>query len=134
MPPLFERGLAICFKPFGSGKSGDNLGWLQGGDERPCDSLIDLDAADIEAIHAAALDKNSARAMITWRRVAAAIMGVQATTAVAACGEPLQQGTAFSHGATRLGRSGSRVLGDAHLISLVGLPVEEAQMGVRDET
>ena len=61
---------------FGSGESGGNLGWLQGGDERPRDSIIDLDAADTETIDAAALYKNSARAMITWRRVAAAIMGV----------------------------------------------------------
>jgi hypothetical protein len=85
-------------------------GRLQGGDEGPGDGLVDLDAADIEAIDAAALDQDLARAMMAGCGVAAAIVGMQAAPAMAATGEPLQEGAALSHGATRPVRSGPRVL------------------------
>jgi hypothetical protein len=64
-PPLLQGGPAIAFEPLGGGESGGKPGRLQGADEGPGDGLVDLDAADIEAIDAAALDKNLARAMIT---------------------------------------------------------------------
>ena len=55
--------------------------------------------------------------MIAGRGVAAAIAGMQSATAIAAVGEPWQEGAALSHGATCLVRSGPRVLGDVpHLL------------------
>ena len=63
--PLPERGLAIGFEPLRSGDSGGELCRLEGGDEGPCDGLVDLDAADVEAIDAAALDQDLAGAMIS---------------------------------------------------------------------
>ena len=50
-----------------------------------------------------------------------------------ATGETLQQGTAFSHSAILLVGSRSRILGDARLIGLVGLPVDEPRMMLRYE-
>src|SRR6266508_4433152 len=77
-PPLLEHGLTICLEPLGSGHSGSEPCWLEGGEERPGDGVVDLHAADIEAIDAPALDENLARAMIPRRGSAAAIARVQA--------------------------------------------------------
>jgi len=55
--PLPERGLAIGLEPLRGGDSGGELCWLESGDEGPRDGLVDLDAADVEAIDAAALDQ-----------------------------------------------------------------------------
>src|SRR6266567_5734630 len=131
--PLLEHGLAIGFEVLGSGESGGELGWLQGGNERLRDGLVDLHAADIEAIDPAALEENLARAMIPRRGRAAAIVCVQAAAAMTAAGEALQQCTAFSHRTARFVRSRSRVLGDACLVSLISLPVDKAWMMLRDE-
>ena len=103
--PLLERGLAICFEPLGSGERGSELCRLEGGDEGPRDGLVDLDAANVEAIDAAALDQDLAGAMIPWCGTAPAIVRVQATTAVPAAGKALQQGAAFPHGAAHFVRS-----------------------------
>jgi hypothetical protein len=51
--PLLERGLAICFEPLGSGERGSELCRLEGGDEGQRDGLVDLNAANVEAISAA---------------------------------------------------------------------------------
>src|SRR5208283_232575 len=53
--PLSERGLAIGLEPLRGGDRGGKPCRLEGGDERPRDGLVDLDAADAEAIDAAAL-------------------------------------------------------------------------------
>ena len=52
--PLPERGLAIGLEPARGGDSGGELCRLEGGEEGPRDDLVDLDAADVEAIDAAA--------------------------------------------------------------------------------
>src|SRR6266481_6420142 len=93
--PLLERGLAICFEPLGSGERGSELCRLEGGDEGPRDGLVDLNAANVEAIDAAALDQDLAGAMIPRCRTAPAIVRVQAASAVPAAGKPLQQGAAW---------------------------------------
>jgi hypothetical protein len=64
--PLLERGLAISFKPFSSGKSSAELCRFKGRNESPRDGFVDLDASNVEAIDAAALDQDLAWAMISW--------------------------------------------------------------------
>src|SRR5437899_8601935 len=131
--PLLERGLAICFEPLGSGERGSELCRLEGGDEGPRDGLVDLNAANVEAIDAAALDQDLAGAMIPRCGTAPAIVRVQAASAVPAAGKALQQGAALPHGAAHFVRSGAGVLGDAILVGLIGLPIDESRMMVRDE-
>src|SRR5258708_913989 len=128
--PLLERGLAICFEPLGSGERGSELCRLEGGDEGPRDGLVDLNAANVEAIDAAALDQDLAGAMIPRCGTAPAIVRVQAASAVPATGKALQQGAAFPHRAAHFVRSGAGVLGDAILVGLIGLPIDEPRMMV----
>src|SRR5271169_538240 len=131
--PLPERGLAIGLEPLRGGDSGGELCRLEGGDEGPRDSLVDLDAADIEAIDAAALDQDLAGTMIPWRGAASAIVCVQAASAVPAGAKALQQSAPFPHGASRFVRSGAGILGDAILVGLIGPPIDEARMMVRNK-
>ena len=62
--PLLEDGLAIGLEPFGGGERRRQLCGLQGGKERFGDGVVDLNAADIEAIDATVLDQHFSRAMI----------------------------------------------------------------------
>ena len=79
------------------------------------DGLVDLDAADVEAVDAAALDEHLAGAMIAWGAVTPAIVRSQAASTMTAAGEALQQGIAFPHGAARLVWLWPRVRGKAML-------------------
>src|SRR5208282_6698446 len=65
--PLPERCLAVGLEPLCRGASGGELRRLEGGEEGLGDGLVDLDAADIEAIDAAAFDQDLAGAMIPRR-------------------------------------------------------------------
>src|SRR5215472_10853078 len=65
-PPLLQRAFAFGFQPLSGGKGGGKPGRLQSSDEGPSDGLVDLDTANIEAIDAAVLDENLARAVVTW--------------------------------------------------------------------
>jgi hypothetical protein len=85
--PLFERRRAIRFKPFRGGEGRGQLCGLQGGDERLGYGVVDLNAADIEAVDASVLDQHFASTVIAWRRIASAIMGMQASAAMAAIGK-----------------------------------------------
>lgn len=123
--PLFERGLAICFEPLGSGERGSELRRLKGGDEGLRHSLVDLNAANVEAIDTTALDQDLAGTMIPRCGIAPTIVRVQAASAVAATGEALQQGAALPHGAAHFVRPGAGVPGDAILVGLIGLPIDE---------
>src|ERR1700756_3880277 len=132
-PPLLQRHFAFGFQPLSGGKSGGKSGRFQSSDEGPSDGLVNLDPANIEAIDAAVLDENLARAVVTWRGVATTIVGVQTPTAVTAAGQPLQKRAALPYGAARLVRSRPCIAGDALLICLVGLPVDKARMMFRDQ-
>src|SRR5499427_9269572 len=132
-PPLFQRHFAFGFQPLSGGKSGGKPGRLQGSDKGPRDGLVDLDAANIEAIDAAVLDENLARAVVTWRGVATTIVGVQTAPAMATAGQTLQKRAALSYGAAGLVRSRPCIAGAAFLIFLVGLPVDKARMMLRDQ-
>src|SRR5690349_11745639 len=110
-PPLLQSGFAFGFQPLSGGKGGGKPSRLQGSDEGPSDGLVDLDTADIEAIDAAVLDENLARAVVTWRGVATTIMGVQTAAAMATAGQPLQKRAALPYGAARLARSGLCIAG-----------------------
>src|SRR5439155_25186291 len=99
----------------------------------PYTTLFRSDTADIEAIDAAVLDENLARAVVTWRGVATTIVGVQTAPAMTTPGQPSQERAALPHGAARLVRSGLCIAGDAFLVSLIGLPVNEARMMLRDQ-
>ena len=65
-PPLLQSGFAFGFQPLSGGEGGGKPSRLQGSDEGPSDGLVDLATADIEAIDAAVLDENLARAVVTW--------------------------------------------------------------------
>src|SRR5499427_3708728 len=132
-PPLLQSGFAFDFQPLSGGKGGGKPSRLQGNHEGPSDGLVDLDTANIEAIDAAVLDENLARAVVPWRSVAATVVGVQTATAMAAASQPLQKCAAFPHSAARLVRSRPCIAGDAFLVSLIGLPVNEARMMLRDQ-
>jgi Molybdate transporter of MFS superfamily len=60
-PPLLQPHFAFGFQPLSGGKSSGKPGRLQSSDEDPGDGLVDLDAANIEAIDTAVLDENLAR-------------------------------------------------------------------------
>ena len=113
-----------ALEPLRGGDSGGELCRLEGGDERPRDGLVDLDAADVETIDAAALDQDLAGAMIPRRGAA---------SAVPAGGQALQQSAPFPHGAAHFVRSGTGILGDAILVGLISPPIDEARMMVRNE-
>src|SRR5438874_3816029 len=81
-PPLLQSDFAFGLQPLSGGKGGGQPSRLQGCDEGPSDGLVDLDTADIEAIDAAVLDENLARAVVTWRGVATSIVGMQTATAM----------------------------------------------------
>src|SRR2546421_6231911 len=132
-PPLLQNDFAFGFQPLSGGKGGGKPSRLQGCDEGPSDGLVDLDTADIEAIDAAVLDENLARAVVTWRGVATTIVGVQTAAAMATAGQPLQKRAALPYGAARLVRSGLCIAGDTFLVCLIGLPVNEAWMMLRDQ-
>src|SRR5499433_2984994 len=132
-PPLLQSGFAFDFQPLSGGKGGGKPSQLQGSDEGPSDGLVDLDTADIEAIDAAVLDENLARAVVPWRSVAATVVGVQTATAMATAGQPLQKCAAFPHSAAGLVRSRPCIAGDAFLVCLIGLPVNKARMMIRDQ-
>src|SRR6202008_278259 len=132
-PPLLQRHFAFGSQPLSGGKVGCKPGRFQSSDEGPSDGLVNLDAANIEAIDTAVLDENLARAVVTWRSVAATIVGVQTATAMTTAGQPLQERAALPHGAARLVRSGLCIAGDAFLVCLIGLPVNEPRMMLRDQ-
>src|SRR5215469_7103308 len=132
-PPLLQSDFAFGFQPLGGGEGGGKPSRLQSSDEGPGDGLVDLDAADIEATDTPVLDENLARAVVTWRGVATTIVGVQTATAMATAGQPLQKCAALPHGAARLVRSGLCIAGNALLVCLIGLPVNEARMMLRDQ-
>jgi len=131
--PLPEHRFAIRFKPFRGGDTGSQLRWLEDRKKSLCNGVIDLNATNIEAIDPAALDNDLAGAVVARRRQPTVVMCPKPTPAMTATGETLQQGTAFSHSAILLVGSWSGVLRDARLIGLVGLPVDEPRMMVRDE-
>ena len=64
--------------------------------------LIDLNAADIETVHAASLDDILARAMVSGRRVSARVVRMQPTATLSTGSQALQQCGAFSHGTSCL--------------------------------
>src|SRR5260370_10198888 len=57
---------------------------------------------------------------------------MQAVAAMAAAGEPLQEGAALPHGATRLVWPGCCIGGDPFLVRFIARPVDEARMMLRD--
>jgi len=130
---LFERGLAIGFEPLGSRDGSGDLCRFEGGDEGSRDGLVDLNAADVEAIFAAAFDQCLAGAMVSRRGAPSAIMCMQAASAVSACSQALQQRAPLPHGAACFVRSGAGVVGNAILVGLIGPPINEARMMVRNE-
>ncbi len=116
-------------------------GLQRGGKPRRCErrqkrcghSRIDLDTTDVQAILASAIDDVLAGAVIPGRGVSAAVMHGQATPAMSAHGDALQQRCAFSHGAPSMMRAWTEVVRKAALVGFEGLPVDEAAMMVADE-
>ena len=101
--------------------------------ERFGDSRIDLHTADVEAVLAPAVDDVLAGAVISGRRVPAAVVYGQAPTAVSAYGDALQERGAFSHGTPALVRSRTDVLRQALLVRLESVPIDVSGMMVTNE-
>ena len=74
---------------------------------------LTLHTANIEAIDAAVLDENLARAVVTWRSVATTIVGVQTATAMATAGQPLQECASPPSRRRPLDRPLTVIIGDA---------------------
>ena len=55
--PLLQGGLAIALEPLGGGDGGGKSGRFQGGEKGRSDRRVDLDAADVEGIRAAASEE-----------------------------------------------------------------------------
>jgi hypothetical protein len=96
-------------------------------------SLVDSESSDVEAVHATSFDDIFTGTVITWGRVAAAIMSTQFAAAMAAGGEALQEGGAFSHGTSGLMRFGASVGIESSLIGLKGWPIDESGMMIGNE-
>ena len=60
-------------------------------------------------------------------------MCAQTAATMPAAGEALQEDAAFPHSTTCLVRAGSRVLCNALLVGLIGLPVDVASMMLFDQ-
>ena len=64
-PPVLERELAIHLDLLGSGQRRSDLGGLKRCKECACHGVVDLHAANVEAVAAATLDKTLAGAVIS---------------------------------------------------------------------
>src|ERR1019366_385614 len=95
--------------------------------------LIDLDAADVETVHAASLDDILAGAMIAGRRASAAIVSVQPAATLSTRGQALQQCSAFSHRTSCLVWLRMNVGVDAGLVGLERRPIDEPGMMFRKQ-
>src|SRR5262249_61426168 len=111
--PLLQSGFGFDFELLGGGEGSGKPGRLQGSDEGPGDGLVDLDAADIETIDTTVLDENLARAVVTWRGVATAVVGVQTATARPTAAHPLQKRAHPPNGPAPRWRPGPRLPVDA---------------------
>jgi hypothetical protein len=86
---VLERRLAIHLDLLGGGQCRSDFGWLKRCNECARHGVVDLHAANVEALAAAALDKMLAGAVISRCRITAAIMRAQTAAAVPATGEAL---------------------------------------------
>jgi len=132
-PPLRQGGSAVGLEAIGRCESGVDGGRLHGREQGLADRLVDLHAADIEAVDASTLDDVLAGAMVAGRGVGAAIVGAQPPAAMATGGDALEQRRPLSHGSTRLVRSRSNIGRDTHLVRFIGRPLDEALMMVGNE-
>src|SRR5215216_2923168 len=132
-PPVLERGLAIHLELLGSSQRRCDLRRLERCNECAGHGVVDLHATDVETIAAAPLHEMLTGAVISGRRVTAAVMCAQTAAAMSAAGEALQECAAFPHGTACLVPAGSRVLCNALLVGLIGLPVDVASMMLFDQ-
>ena len=132
-PPLRQGGIAIGFELLGRRERRFDRGRLDGLEQGPADRLVDLHAADSEAVDAPTLDDVLAGAVVAGRGVGAAVVGAQPPAAMATGGEALEQRCPLSHGAARLVRLRSRIRANAGLVGFIGRPVDEALMVVGKE-
>lgn len=101
--PLREGGIVIGFQLLSGAKSGLNASGFQGFEKSLRHRFVDLHAAHVEAVDAPSADNVLARTVVAGGHVPATIVGAQATAAVSAGGEALQQGGPFAQGAAALG-------------------------------
>jgi hypothetical protein len=73
-PPLLEGRLAIGLEALGGSDGSGKPDWLECRNEGARDRLVDLDAADVEAVAAATVDEVFAAAMVPGSRIPPAIM------------------------------------------------------------
>ena len=108
-------------------------GWCDRCEESVGHGLLDRQATDVEAVHAASIDQIFAGTVVAGSRVPTAIVSVQSAAAMATSGDALQQRRALSHRAPRLMGLRPGVGIEPRLIGLVGGPINEARVVVLDE-
>src|SRR5208282_3579205 len=132
-PELREDGLVIGLELLDGLQRGGKPRRGERREKRCGNSGIDLHAADVQAILAAAVDDVLARAVIAGGRVSTAVMHGKAPSAVSAHGDALQQRCPFPHGAPAAMRARTSIVREAVLVGFEGLPVDEAAMMVADK-
>jgi hypothetical protein len=102
--PLGEGTVVIGLQQLGCAQRCGEAGGLHGTEERIGHGLIDLHAADVQAVHAATFDDALVRAVVAGCLVLATVVRVQLAPAMTTRGNSLQQCGALSHCASALMR------------------------------
>ena len=124
--PLAESDIIVGLEPFRSLHCGSDTGRRDGSEDRLDDGVVDLHAANTQAIDTTATDDVLASAMVARCRSCAAIMGAQSAATVTAGGDALKQGGPFPDHATALVRSWPGVATDASAIGFERRPIDIA--------
>jgi hypothetical protein len=88
--PLRQSGIVVRLQFFEGQACGFDRCWCDGLEKSISDCLLDHCPADVETVHAAAIDQILATAMIARRRVPAAVVNMQTAAAVSASDDALQ--------------------------------------------
>src|SRR5271165_5388089 len=84
LAPLLERRLRVGLEPLGGGETRGKLCRFDRGEEGLGERLVNLHAADVETVAAAALDDDFTGAVVAGGGLASAIMRLQMPTAMPA--------------------------------------------------
>jgi hypothetical protein len=94
--PLRERGVVIRFKKLSRVYGSLNICWFNRTQKGLGYCRVDLQAADVKAVDAAAVLDPFVQAMVIGRLVGSTIVSFKFAAAVATGGQTMQQGGAFS--------------------------------------
>ena len=131
--PLGKGPIVVGLQLLGRAHSGAQSRGGNGGEERLGHGLVDLHAADVQAVHAAAVDHALVGAVVPRRLLLAPVVRAQLASAMATRGQALQQRCAFSQRTSRLVGLRSRVRAQALLVGFERGPVDIAFVMTGDE-